>query len=117
MCDTLRNTRSRGRSGVPLIRFRWRSEIRFRRSLTVLIFINQLPASRFPLPATSSSPPWPCWELGAGSWKLFRSGLSSLLLQDLTRITDALLLVGIGLAQRPHVGPHLPAQLPVAPRH
>jgi hypothetical protein len=46
MCDTLRNTRSRGRSGVPAIRLRCLSAIRVRRSFVVLIFIIS-----FPLPA------------------------------------------------------------------
>src|SRR3989442_1177996 len=53
MCDTLRNTLSRGRSSVPVIRFRCRRWIRSRRSAFVVIFIQQLPATSFQLPATS----------------------------------------------------------------
>src|SRR5713226_7746702 len=59
MCDTLRNPRRRGRSGVPLIRFRWRSEIRLRRSLTVFIFIalsSRLSALGSQLSALSHQP-------------------------------------------------------------
>ena len=55
MCDTLRNTRRRGRSGVPLIRFRWRSEMRLRRSLIVLIFMAYF-APVFPAFFFSTSP-------------------------------------------------------------
>ena len=40
MCETLRKIRSRGRSGVPAIRFRCLSAIRVRRSFVVLIFIS-----------------------------------------------------------------------------
>src|SRR5690349_24936974 len=52
MCETLRPPRSRGRSAVPLIRFRCLSAIRSRRSFFVLIFITRLPASRYPLSAS-----------------------------------------------------------------
>src|SRR4029450_9433228 len=84
MGETLRNTRSRGRSGVPLIRFRWRSEILLRRSLKVLIFMA-----------------------------LLRPRLSGLLLQDFTGVTDALLLVRVRLAHLPDVGGDLADQLAV----
>src|SRR6476646_5401530 len=76
MCDTLRKTRSRGRSGVPLIRLRWRSEILLRRSFVVLIFMALL----------------------------LRSRLAGLLLQHFTRVADALLLVGVRLAELADVG-------------
>jgi hypothetical protein len=67
MCDTLRNTRSRGRSAVPLIRLRCRKPIRVRRSLVVLIFIvsYQLPVPSSQLPAASHQ----ChWELETGTY-------------------------------------------------
>src|SRR5207237_1820982 len=110
MCDTLRNTRRRGRSAVPLMRFRCLSAIRCRRSLVVLIFINQVPASSYQPPASS-------FQLEAGRWRLFRSGLPGLLLQHFTRIADALLLVGVRLAERADVGRHLPHELPVYAGH
>src|SRR6185436_12330963 len=87
MCDTLRNTRSRGRSGVPLIRLRWRSEIRLRRSLVVLIFMA-----------------------------LLRPRLSGLLLQHFARVADALLLVGIGLPELADVRGDLSHELAVDAR-
>src|SRR5262245_20091115 len=113
MCDTLRNTRRRGRWAVPLIRFRCRSEMRFRRSFVVFIFIvsYQLPATSFQPDVAISN------QLKAESWTLFRAGLPRLLLQDLARVADALLLVGIRLAQRADVGRDLPHELPIDARH
>src|SRR4051794_1728779 len=93
MCVTLRNTLSRGRSFVPPIRLRWRSWMRTRRSSFVLILITSL------------------------SRQLFRAGLSGLLLQNLAGVPDALLLVGIGLAQAPDVGGDLADQLAVDAGH
>src|SRR5918995_6953184 len=120
MCDTLRNTRSRGRSGVPLIRLRWRSEIRFRRSFVVFIFIvsYQLPAASYRLPA--SCLPLPAatrWKPEAGSRKLLGSRLASLFLQDLSCVPHALLLVGVRLAHRADVRRHLADELPIDAGH
>src|SRR5258705_3598545 len=102
----MRNSRWRGHSGVPLMRFRWRSEILLRRSLNVFIFIvsYQLPASRFQPDVAIRN------QLGAGSRELFRARLSGLLLQDFTGVTDALLLIRIRLAHRPDVCRHLADQ-------
>src|SRR4029453_2176059 len=99
MCETLRKTRRRGRSGVPLIRFRWRSEILFRRSLKVLIFIvsYQFPASRFQPDVAIGN------QLEAGGRTLLGSRLSGLLLQDFAGVADAFLLIRIRLAHRPDV--------------
>src|SRR6476659_7728974 len=109
MCETLRNTRSRGRSVVPAIRLRWRKLMRTRRSFFVSIFMSQLPASRYPLPAArfpllpnSSILRWKR-ERGAGSWKLFRPCLAGLLLQHFACVADALLLVRIRLAQATNI--------------
>src|SRR5690348_9449747 len=88
MWATLRNTRSRGRSGVPAMRLRWRSAILIRRSFLVLIFIG-----------------------------LLRPRLAGLLLQHFAGIADALLLVGVRLAHRADVGGHLPDQLAVDAGH
>src|SRR4051794_3360726 len=87
MCDTLRNTLSRGRSLVPEIRLRWRSWMRTRRSSLVLILM------------------------------LLGSGLSGLLLQHFTGVADALLLVGIRFAQPADVRGDLADQLAVDARH
>src|SRR5690242_14060213 len=95
MCDTLRKTRNRGRSGVPLIRFRCLSAMRVRRSFVVLIFISQLPVASNQFPVGSRFK----LETGDGNWELFRSRLTCLLLQHLARVANALLLVGIGLAK------------------
>src|SRR4051794_32270959 len=97
MCDTLRNTRRRGRSDVPLIRFLWRSAMRTRRSFLVLIFIVLT-------------------DPGRGR-TLLGSRLASLLLQHLARVADPLLLVGIRLAERSNVGGHLADQLTIDPGH
>src|SRR4051794_2535374 len=114
MCETERKTRSRGRSAVPLMRLRWRSEMRFCRSLVVLIFIVsfQFPVSCGQFPVSSLS----YWKLVTGDW-LLGAGLPRLLLQDLACIAHALLLVGVGLAQRANVGGDLADQLPIDPRH
>src|SRR5688572_21724995 len=119
MCDTLRNTRSRGRSGVPLIRLRWRSEIRFWRSFVVFIFIKSVSSCQLPVAS--------CLRCLSGNWSLvtgyfscdwlLRSSLSGLLLEHFTRVADALLLVGVGLAHRADVGGHLADQLPVDAGH
>src|SRR5687768_4513041 len=87
MCDTLRYTDNRGRSGVPRIRLRIRYLIRWRRSSLVLI----------------------CIPLG--------SRLSSLLLQHLTRIPHALLLIRIGLSKPSQVGCDLTNELTIDARH
>src|SRR5512145_1158931 len=95
MCDTLRNTRSRGRSAVPAIRLRCRSAMRCRRSFFVLIFMAS--ASSYRLPA------------------LLRARLSRLLLEHFARVPDPLLLIGIGLAEAPDVRRDLSDLLPVDP--
>src|SRR5687768_10917789 len=123
MCDTLRNTRSRGRSAVPEIRFRCRSEIRLRRSFVVLIFIVFLGGG----PCT---PPGGLHSLSLRSGRSIRhsprqssianllgAGLSSLLLQHLAGVADALLLVGIRLAQTADVRRHLADGLAVDAGH
>src|SRR5262245_48271801 len=99
MCATLRKTRSRGRSGVPAMRLRCRRAIRSRRSFFVFIFM----AFRFQLPASS--------------FQLFRSRLARLLLQDLSRVADALLLVRVRLSERADIGRHLADELPIDTRH
>src|SRR5882672_3782492 len=86
MCDTLRNTLSRGRSVVPMIRLRCRRWIRSLRSAFVWIFIT-----------------WP--------------RLPGLLLQDLARVANALLLVRIRLAQPPDIRGDLADELPIDARH
>src|SRR5580765_9046675 len=97
MCVTLRNTLSRGRALVPAIRLRCRSWMRTRLSFLVLILM------------VFALCPQPLALLGAG--------LSSLLLQDLTGVPHALLLVRIGLAPAPDVGRDLADQLAVDAGH
>src|SRR4029078_4228334 len=104
MCDTRRNTRSRGRSGVPAIRLRCLSAMRVRRSFVVLIFIAQYPVASLPVAS--------CQKRRSGNWRLETGSslcarLSSLLLQHFAGIADALLLVGIRLAQTSNVRGHL----------
>src|SRR5687768_18095031 len=82
MCETLRNTVSRGRSGVPSTRLRIRYLIRSRRSSFVLTRIAGLSVFRVS----------------------FGSGLADLLLQHFAGVAHALLLVRVRLAQPPHVG-------------
>src|SRR3954468_8347658 len=113
ICDTLRNTRSRSRSGVPAIRLRCLSAIRVRRSFVVLIFISQLPVASCQLPVTRKS----VWKLETGNWRLFCARLSSLLLQHFAGVADALLLVGIRLAQTSNVRGHLSDRLAIDAGH
>src|SRR5690349_2100649 len=86
MCDTERNTASRGRSAVPWIRLRCRIWMRIRRSLLVRIFMA------------------------------LRSRLPDLLLQHFPGVAHALLLVRIGLAQTTEVGRDLADELAVDAR-
>src|SRR5512134_609969 len=97
MCDTLRNTRSRGRSGVPAIRLRCRSPMRTRRSFFVLIFIV---SSQSAIGNRQSVNP----QSTIGNPQLLGASLPRLLLQHFTGVADALLLVGIRPAQPADVG-------------
>src|SRR5262245_47440644 len=89
MCDTLRNTARRGRSDVPAMRLRRRRLMRCRRSRFVLILMAAL----------------------------LRAGLAGLLLQHFAGVADALLLVGVRLAQAADVGRDLADELAVDARH
>ncbi len=74
-------------------------------------------AIQFPV---SSLPALPRHKLGAGeleSWKLFRARLSGLLLQHFAGVADALLLVGIRLAQTSNVRRHLSDRLAIDAGH
>src|SRR3954469_1557128 len=118
MCETLRNTRSRGRSVVPEIRFRWRSAIRRRRSLVVLIFISlsfQLPATSFQHYLNQLSAG--SWKPEAGSQMSLRPRLARLLLQYFAGVADTLLLVRVGLSQAADVGGDLADGLTIDPGH
>src|SRR5882724_2979124 len=93
MCVTLRNTLSRGRTGVPAIRLRWRSWMRTRRSFFVFIFI--------PKPSALSP------------YLRLRPRLAGLLLQHFAGVAHALLLVRIGLAEAADVRGDLTDQLAI----
>src|SRR4051812_4405310 len=99
MWDTLLNTRSRGRSGVPAIRLRCRSAIRVRRSLVVLIFMS---VSRCQWAVISPVSSLDDWKLVTGN--LFCPCLSCLLLQHFAGIPHSLLLVRVRLSQSANVG-------------
>src|SRR5262245_45617150 len=98
MCDTLRNTDSRGRSDVPRIRLRMRNLIRSRRSSFVLICITRLSPGLTPRH----------YALG--------SCLAGLLLQLLARVAHALLLIRVGLAQTAQIRGDLAHELTIDAR-
>src|SRR5712692_8859565 len=107
MWATLRNTLNRGRSFEPEIRLRCRSWMRWRRSSLVLIFIT---LSTPGAPAPRSCP------AGVASLR-FSSCLAGLLLEHFAGVTNALLLVRIGLAESANVGRHLSDQLTIDACH
>src|SRR5581483_6509871 len=89
MCLTLRNTASRGRSGLPATLRR----IRLCTRLRMMAFDS-----------------WAMLLSSRGS------GFAGLLAQSFVRVTDSLVLVRIRGAQRAHVGRHLAQQLAIAAR-
>src|SRR6185312_145087 len=91
---------SRGRSGVPASRRRMRVCTRCRIAFLFLCVI--IPCSF--LKAEPPCGPVRCGAVAANHSQLLGSGLADLLLQALIRVTHALVLVRIGLAQRAHVG-------------
>src|SRR5579884_2601549 len=142
MCWTLRNTASRGRSGVPLTFFRMR---RCRRSRAALgVFCRRFrifsTPSQAPPPTRRGVRPVTGYDLplfagplalpgprrprrgmgGEGEPSLLLTtlaGLPGLAAHDLARIADALALVRLRRAHAPDVGRHLADQLLVDPLH
>src|SRR5512144_1865123 len=97
----LRNTASRGRTGVPASLRRMRARMRSRMSSLVLTFIV-LRSTGVPWPV---SPSWRSRSPLLGS--AGGAGLAGLLLQDLAHVADPLLLVRVGLAEAADLRRHL----------
>src|SRR6185295_11662007 len=103
---------SRGRTGVPESFLRMRALMRCRMSSLVLTFMAFL-FRAFPLALSADGVP----GLPLLGSRARRARLAGLLLQDLARVADPLLLVRIGLAQAPDLGRHLAHLLAVDPGH
>src|SRR5688500_9977244 len=110
MCLSLRNTASRGRSVVPDSEFRTLHLRRWSRTcffFCLSAIVAQPWGRRFP----TDTP------VDLSSENLLRTrageGLARLDLHDLALVADALALVRLGLAGRPHLGGELPDRLPV----